>query len=319
MAKRASLNKQQAESLLNMPKDAGRPPETGDNALLDHIGEGTLTTQRIVEEVPLSRIRPNPFQPRWAVDEATVAELVHSIEQRGFYGTLTARSRGRWYELAYGHQRLEAAQRANLATLPLEVKELTDEEMLEYALSENLQRKDLSQLEEGEMFERWQNELGRSEREIAERLGKSRGYVRNRIETARLPADLKEVLRAQTGKPPLTDDEEKLSPSFELSAAAAKELARVEDGDQRYALTQEVLARTLNFRQTKALVEQLLQPARTITPTKKEEPGLFEALMNRLEQEAQRVPREARHDAIRALDELIARAEQLKETLRKKR
>ncbi|MDQ4074740.1 MAG: ParB/RepB/Spo0J family partition protein [Chloroflexota bacterium] len=311
------MSKKKADSLLNLPEEeTTRVEERRGNSLLGQIGDDTLTSQRVVEEVPLGRIRPNPFQPRWAADESTIRELAHSMQQRGFFGALTARRRGRWYELAYGHQRLEAARRVELATLPLEVRELSDEEMLEYALSENLQRKDLSQLEEGEMFLRWQEELGRSEREIAERLGKSRGYVRNRIETARLPDDLKEILREQASHPSLVT-EEGLPPRFELSAAAAKELARIQDGAERRQLVQEVLSRQLNYRQTKALVERASNPPRAVS--RRDGDGsehLFGSLMRRLEAEARRVPAEERQEAIRALDELIARAEQLKESLR---
>lgn len=324
MAKRASLGKKQVDSLLNLHADVSdeeRAADTPTPSLLNQIGNDALTTQRVLEEIPLSRVRANPFQPRWAVDEATIVELVHSMQQRGFYGALTARRRGRWYELAYGHQRLEAARRVGLETLPIEVRELTDEEMLEYALSENLQRKDLSQLEEGEMFLRWQEDLGRTERDMAERLGKSRGYVRNRIETARLPKDLKTILREQAMRGGLEVDEDTLPPAFTLSPAAAKELARIEDETLRRQLTQEVQSRHLNYSQTKALVRRTLHPpapAVAAKPTPEPE-HLFGSLMRRLEAEAQRVPPTERDEAIRALEELIARAEQIKDTLRQMR
>lgn len=326
MAKRASLSGEKAEAVLNIVKPEPAPTalDEGTGGVFDHIGTTLTTTQRVVDEVPLERIRANPFQPRWAVDEATVTALVHSFSQRGFFGTLTARQRGRWFELAYGHQRLEAARQAGLTTLPLEVRELSDEEMLEFALSENLQRKDLSQLEEGEIFVRWQREMGRSERDIAERLGKSRGYVRNRIETATLPDDLKTILREQATRSAPEADEVGLPPRFELSPAAAKELARVPGEPLRRRLTAEVLSRQLNFQQTKLLVEHGLRAAETAEPpTPSRAPAraehMFGSLMRRLEEEARRIPTARRQEAIQSLDELIARAEQIRESLRKMR
>jgi ParB/RepB/Spo0J family partition protein len=320
VAKRASVSGEKASVLLNLPAEENPAgSEAVGDSMLGQIGDDTVETRRVVDEVPLSRIRANPFQPRWAVDEATVTELAHSMQQRGFLGILTARKRRRWYELAYGHQRLEAARRAGLTTLPVEVKDLSDEEMVEYALTENLQRKDLSQLEEGEMFVRWQTELGRSERDIAERLGKSRGYVRNRIETARLPDDLKEVLKDQTTTPASSIDDTSLPARYELSPAAAKELARIENMGLRQQVTAEVLSRQLNFQQTKLVVDRALRPARPEVEPEPAEASLenrFSRLMVRLEDEVRRVPPEERKEAIRALDELLARVEQMREHLK---
>jgi len=162
----------------------------------------------------------------------------------GFFGALLGRRQHRHIELAYGERRVRAAKMAGLQEIPMEIRDLSDEAMFNVALVENEQRRDLTQLEVGEAILRAKEQFNLSEREIAARLGKSKGYVRNRIETAMLPEDLKEKLR--------TTDEDK------FSASHARELARIEDPFTRALTTSKVIHEGLNYQDTKLAVERAL-------------------------------------------------------------
>lgn len=202
-------------------------------------GEG-----QTIEQVPVDLILPNPFQPRRDIDEQGLGELAEVMKSMGFFGALLGRRQQRHIQLAYGERRWRAAKMAGLQEIPMEIRTLSDEDMFNIAVVENEQRRDLTQLEVGEAFLRAQEQFGLSERQIAERLGKSKGYVRNRIETARLPEDLKVVLRKTTEET--------------FSASHARELARIENETTRQILTLRVLKENLNYQQTKLDVEDVL-------------------------------------------------------------
>lgn len=209
-------------------------------------GGASAQTERTIEQVAIELIRPNPFQPRRDFGEEQIEELADVMRSMGFFGSLLGRRQQRHIELAYGERRLRAAKSAGLKEVPVEIRVLSDEEMFNIALVENEQRRDLTQLEVGEAFLRAKELFHLSERDIAARLGKSKGYVRNRIEVAMLPDDLKEILR-QPGP-------ESFTPSHAL------ELSRIEDQARRQALTRRVLEQGYNYQQTKDAVEQELYP-----------------------------------------------------------
>lgn len=206
--------------------------------------KGAPGEEQTIEQVPVDLILPNPFQPRRDIDEQGLSELAEVMKSMGFFGALLGRRQQRHIQLAYGERRWRAAKMAGLQEIPMEIRTLSDEDMFNIAVVENEQRRDLTQLEVGEAFLRAQEQFGLSERQIAERLGKSKGYVRNRIETARLPEDLKVVLRKTT--------------EDTFSASHARELARIENETTRQILTQQVLKENLNYQQTKLNVEDVL-------------------------------------------------------------
>jgi ParB family chromosome partitioning protein len=144
--------------------------------LLDRV----LATEGLVEvpiiEVPVDRIDTNPYQTRQEFDEAGLQELATSMREHGFYGHLVARQVGDRYQIAYGERRLRAAERAELPQLPLAVRELTDEQMMELAVTENVLRKDLNPIEEAEAYQHLAN-LGRGIRQISRRVGKSPAHI----------------------------------------------------------------------------------------------------------------------------------------------
>jgi ParB family chromosome partitioning protein len=200
--------------------------------------------EQTIEQVPVDLILPNPFQPRRDFDEQGLEELAEVMKSMGFFGALLGRRQQRHIQLAYGERRVRAAKMAGLQEIPMEIRTLSDEDMFNIAVVENEQRRDLTQLEVGEAFLRAQEQFGLSERQIAERLGKSKGYVRNRIETARLPEDLKIILRTTT--------------EDTFSASHARELARIENEITRKMLAERVKNESLNYQQTKLAVEDVL-------------------------------------------------------------
>src|SRR5579885_449423 len=211
--------------------------------ILAEITKGP-TGERTIEKVPVDLIRPNPFQPRRDFDEPGLTELAEVMKSMGFFGALLGRRQHRHIELAYGERRVRAAKMAGIQEIPMEIREISDEDMFNIALVENEQRRDLTQLEVCEALLRAKEQFGLSERQIAERLGKSKGYVRNRIETAQLPEDLKEKLRTTT--------------EDIFSASHARELDRIKNPFTRQQITNKVLQEGLNYQQTKFEVDRAL-------------------------------------------------------------
>lgn len=216
----------------------------GSPILAEIAGAKGAAGEQTIEQVPVDLILPNPFQPRRDFDDQGLGELADVMKSMGFFGSLLGRRQQRHIQLAYGERRVRAARMAGLQEIPMEIRTLSDEDMFNIAVVENEQRRDLTQLEVGEAFLRAQEQFGLSERQIAERLGKSKGYVRNRIETARLPDDLKAILRTTT--------------EDTFSASHARELSRIENESTRRMVTDRVQKEGLNYQQTKLAVEDEL-------------------------------------------------------------
>jgi ParB/RepB/Spo0J family partition protein len=148
--------------------------------------------------IELDRLSDNPFQPRLDMDEQALAELAQVMKLQGFQGVLVARpapEHGGYYQLTAGHRRREAARRAGLRVLPVVVQELSDEEMVVRAITENIQREDLSPLEEGRIYLLMSEEMGYTYQQIAKEVGKTVSYVRNRLGVARAPEDVQNLVQ----------------------------------------------------------------------------------------------------------------------------
>ncbi|MBT9169327.1 MAG: putative chromosome-partitioning protein ParB [Syntrophomonadaceae bacterium] len=130
-------------------------------------------------ELPIEQIQLNPYQPRKMFNEEKLAELARSVEQHGILQPLIVRPANQGFELVVGERRLRAAGIAGLEQVPVVVKLLSDREMMEIALIENLQREDLNPLEEAEAYKRLLDEYGYTQEQLAERIGKSRSAVAN--------------------------------------------------------------------------------------------------------------------------------------------
>jgi ParB family chromosome partitioning protein len=189
--------------------------------------------------VPIELVRPSPFQPRRHFADAELEALAQSIREKGILQPLLVRplnGEEAAFELVAGERRWRAAQRVGMHEVPVIVRPLADSEALEIALVENLQREDLSALEEAEAYSRLIAEFGRTQASLAEAVGKSRSHVANTLRLLSLPAPVRR--RLEDGV---------------LSAGHARALLAADDPE---ALAQEVVRRGLNVRATERLVQR---------------------------------------------------------------
>jgi ParB family chromosome partitioning protein len=147
-----------------------------------------------VRNIPVSQIEPNPEQPRLTFDEASLDELAASIREHGVLQPILVRQLDAGYQLIAGERRWRASQRAGLGTIPALVEEIDDETALEISIIENLQREDLSPLDEASMYDRMVREHGYSVRKLAQKLGKDKGYLENRLRLADAPEEVRELV-----------------------------------------------------------------------------------------------------------------------------
>jgi ParB family transcriptional regulator, chromosome partitioning protein len=233
------------------PKTPRRGLGMGLSALLGGIGDGVAEAgPETPRRVPIEFLHPSPLQPRRRFDEAELEALARSIGDRGVLQPLLARPSSRGapgYEIVAGERRWRAAQRAGLHEVPVVVRELSDQETLELALIENLQRTDLSPLDEAHAYRRLTEEFGHTQDALAQAVGKSRSHVANTVRLLSLPAAVHELL-----------DDGRLSAGHAralIGCAGAEMLARL------------VVERGLNVRETEALARREgSQPTSTRRP-----------------------------------------------------
>lgn len=168
------------------PAAAPAPPVTADAP--------AVATPAGSSQVPIDRIRANPFQPRHHFTPEALDELVNSIRSHGVLQPLLLRPAGGQYELVAGERRLRAARQAGLTTVPAIVKSVSDQDALEQTLIENLQREDLNVMEEAEGYQHLAGSFGLTQDVIAEQVGKARATVANVLRLLTLPAEIKQML-----------------------------------------------------------------------------------------------------------------------------
>jgi ParB family transcriptional regulator, chromosome partitioning protein len=200
--------------------------------------EETSMPARGLRHVPIEQLLPGRHQPRRRFDSDAMKALTESVRSQGIIQPILVRrhpERGECFEILAGERRWRAAQAALLHEVPIVLREIGDREALEIALVENVQRQDLSPLEEAQGYQRLIDEFHHTQDELAQALGKSRSHIANTLRLLNLPPELKAML-----------DDGKLSAGHGRALLAAKEPLR---------LATEVLARDLNVRQTEALVK----------------------------------------------------------------
>ncbi len=148
-----------------------------------------------IRQIALDQIEPNPDQPRLAFDETTLSELAASIREHGVLQPVLVRPLGSHrFQLIAGERRWRASRLAQIATIPAMVDDIDDETAMEIAIIENLQREDLSPLDEAAMYDRMIRDHGYSIRRLAEKLGKDKGYVENRLRLADAPPEIRQLV-----------------------------------------------------------------------------------------------------------------------------
>ncbi|HET6746094.1 MAG TPA: ParB/RepB/Spo0J family partition protein [Candidatus Limnocylindria bacterium] len=170
-----------------------------DEAQATELGPGIVSliesraTRVQMREIAVDKILPNPAQPRLSYEEDSLTELADSIREHGVLQPILVRPVGSKYELIAGERRWRASRQAQRDTIPAIVVEFDDEAALEASIIENLQREDVSPLEEAAMFRKMTG-LGYSVRQLAQKIGKDKGYVENRIRLADAPAEVRELV-----------------------------------------------------------------------------------------------------------------------------
>ena len=207
-------------------------------------GEAEADTGRVARMIPIEQLRPSPYQPRRHFDDEAFAALVGSIRDKGVLQPLLVRadpSAEGHFEIVAGERRWRAAQQARLHEVPAVVKTLSDRDTLEVALVENLQREDLTPLEEAEAYRRLLEEFGHTQEVLARAVGKSRSHVANMIRLLGLPEAVRRML-----------DE------GQISAGHARALVNSEDPA---GLAREIVHRGLNVRQAEDLARREHAPS----------------------------------------------------------
>ncbi len=195
-------------------------------------------------EVPVGQLEPNPLQPRSQMDPARLLELAASIRESGVVQPILVRRTASGHQIIAGERRWRAAQQAGLATVPVTVREVPDDRLLELALVENIQREELSPLEEAQAFQRLQQDLGLTQEEVARKVGRDRSTVANSLRLLRLPKEARELLAA--GR---------------LEAGHARALLAVEHAEDLIGLARETARKGLSVREVERRVAQMRAPA----------------------------------------------------------
>ncbi len=214
-----------------------------------------------VQLVALALIIPTPLQPRTVFRDDHLDELVASIKEHGIIQPLIARKRGEQFELIAGERRWRAAQRAGLAEAPVIVREASDQDVLELALIENLQREDLNPIEEARAFARLAHEFHLRQEDIAQKVGKSRAGIANSMRLL----DLHEQVQSW-----LTQER--------ISVGHAKVLLSVKGQDDQAVLAEEIIRRSLTVRAAEKLVAQHFAQSGSAKPTRSGSNGSGPAL-----------------------------------------
>lgn len=202
-------------------------------------------TDKMVQEISVEDIRPNPYQPRHQFDEEALNDLAKSIQEQGIFQPITLRkSAVKGYEIIAGERRFRASKIAGLTTVPAIVREFSDEQMIEASIIENLQREDLTALEEAMAYQQLIDVLAITQDEAAKRLGKSRTYITNHLRLLGLSDDIKALVQ-----------------SGDLSAGQARTILGLKSKKDQSSLAKKVVAEGITVRQLEKMVQALNQPA----------------------------------------------------------
>ena len=207
----------------------------GLNAFFSDVGK-----EETVQEIKLKELRPNPYQPRKTFQQETIDELKDSILEHGILQPLVVRKSIKGYEIVVGERRFRAAKEAKLETVPAVVRELSEQQMMELAVLENLQREDLNPIEEGLAYQTLMEKLKLTQEEVANRLGKSRPHVANHIRLLSLPPQIQELI--STGK---------------ISMGHGRALLGLRQKAKLPLLVEKVVNEGLNVRQLEKMIQQL--------------------------------------------------------------
>ncbi|WP_047394949.1 MULTISPECIES: nucleoid occlusion protein [unclassified Exiguobacterium] len=219
------------------------------NAIAKLLGKGgqpatiELDPQETVQELPLTELVANQFQPRTVFDGDRIEELAVTIAEHGLLQPIVVRKQGTGYEIIAGERRYRAVRSLGWETIPAIVKEMTDETTASLALIENLQREDLTPIEEAEAYERLLALQDITQEVLARKLGRSQSTIANKLRLLRLPTDVREALKQRT-----------------ITERHARALLPLKDEALQVTVLAEILEREWNVKETERRVERLMTP-----------------------------------------------------------
>ena len=238
------------------------------------VKHSTVSTASSPEEgkdgtlmVKLSKVEPNREQPRKNFDEDSLQELAESLKQFGMLQPILVQNRGDYYEIIAGERRWRAAKIAGLKEVPVIVRELTDQEIVEISLIENIQREDLNPIEEAQAYKRLLTEFHLKQDEVAERVSKSRTAVTNSMRLLKL-----------------CDEVQKMVVDDIISTGHARALISIEDPEEQYLIAQKIFDEKLSVREVEKLVKDLHKPPKPPKEENKTLQAIYQEISERLKQ-----------------------------------
>ncbi len=211
----------------------------------DNFEQGIVekTSPSDIVEIDIDEIRSNPYQPRKVFDEEALKELADSILEHGVVQPIIVKKSIKGYELIAGERRTKASKLAGLKTIPAIIRDFNDQEMMEIALIENIQRENLNPIEEANAFDNIIKSTNMTQDEIAKKFGKSRSYITNILGLIKLPEETKKLV--ETGK---------------LSMSHARSLSKLEDMDEINKLAYKIVNDNLNVRDIESIARDINLP-----------------------------------------------------------
>ena len=189
-----------------------------------------------IVELPLSELRPNPYQPRKKFDDEALEELSLSIKEHGVFQPIIVKKTIKGYDIVAGERRFRASKKAGLTTIPAIIKEFSDDEMMQISLLENLQREDLTAIEEAKAYKSIIEASGITQEELATRVGKSRSHITNMLGLLKLPLNIQDLVLYN-----------------KLSMGHARVLSKLEDSSKIEELADKVIKDDLSVRELEEL------------------------------------------------------------------
>ena len=192
-----------------------------------------------VVELNLSDLRPNPYQPRKIFDDEALNELAASIKEHGVFQPIIVKKTVKGYDIVAGERRFRASKKAGLTTIPAIIKDFTDEEMMNISLLENLQREDLTAIEEANAYKAIIDASGITQDELANRVGKSRSHITNMLGLLKLPKSVQDMILYN-----------------KISMGHARVLSKLEDKEKIEELAEKIVSEDLSVREIEELSKE---------------------------------------------------------------